>query len=86
MLESWRREEAISRSSAGSRDPVIDTPAQKASKTEAERQKEVERALRLVDAAMKTAEGQLDSITTLPSARLKRKAGPPPQHAPGSGT
>lgn len=53
--------------------PVIDTSVVHPSRTELQRKKEVEEALKLVNAAMKAAEGQLDDIPNLPSARLKRK-------------
>ena len=78
MLESWRQEEAQAKHSSqgGARGPIIDTPSLDLSKTEQERQREVERALRLVDAAMKKAEGQLTHIPDLPSARLRRKVIP----------
>ena len=72
-LETLHREGT--ESSGRQRGPVIDTPSLDPTRTELERQKEVERALKLVDAAMKAAEGQLDDIPNLPSARLKRKVG-----------
>ena len=78
VLESWRQEEAQTKQSSQGRasGPIIDTPPLDLSKTEQERQREVERALRLVDAAMKKAEGQLTHIPNLPSARLRRKVNP----------
>ena len=72
-FENLHREET--ESSVRQRGPVIVTPSLDLTRTELERQKEVERALKLVDAAMKAAEGQLDDIPNLPSARLKRKVG-----------
>ncbi|CAK0740920.1 hypothetical protein CVIRNUC_001287 [Coccomyxa viridis] len=75
VLESWRQEEAQATHSSqgGESGSILDTPSLDLSKTEQERQREVERALRLVDAAMKKAEGQLTHIPNLPSARLRRK-------------
>ena len=75
VLESWRQEEAqATHSSQGeASEPIIDTSSLDLNKTEQERQREVDRALRLVDAAMKKAEGQLTHIPNLPSARLRRK-------------
>ena len=83
VLESWRQEEAQAQQSpqGGASGPIIDTPSLDLSKTEQERQREVERALRLVDAAMKKAEGQLTHIPNLPSARLRRKVSQRPWHA-----
>lgn len=78
MLESWRQEEAQAERSphGGAGGPIIDTPSLDPTKTELERQREVERALRLVDVAMKKAEGQLTHIPNLPSARLRRRVSP----------
>lgn len=78
MLESWNTEESRSTGSGQSEfvRSRIETPSLDPTKTELQRQKEVERALELVDAAMKAAEGQLDHITSLPSARSKSKVCP----------
>ena len=75
VLEGWQKEERAPElpEQDDLRGPVIDHPALLPSVTEPQRKKEVEEALKLVDAAMKAAEGQLDNIPNLPSARLKRK-------------
>jgi hypothetical protein len=75
VLESWNREESRSSGSGQSSSvrSVTETPSLDPTKTELQRQKEVERALKLVDAAMRAAEGQLDHITSLPSARSTSK-------------
>ena len=75
MLESWQREERASESPAQDSlgGPVVEASELHPSRAELQRKKEVEEALKLVDAAMKAAEGQLDTIPNLPSARLKRK-------------
>ena len=75
VLEGWQKEEQTPQSSEQQalRGTVIDTSIVHPSRTELQRQREVAEALKLVDAAMKAAEGQLGDIPNLPSARLKRK-------------
>ena len=75
VLEGWQRQEGAPKllEQDDLEGSVIDHPALHPSGTELQRKKEVEEALKLVNAAMKAAEGQLDDIPNLPSARLKRK-------------
>ena len=75
VLDGWQKERSTSDrpEQDGISSPVIDTSVVHPSRTELQRKKEVEEALNLVNAAMKAAEGQLDDIPNLPSARLKRK-------------
>ena len=73
VLEGWQKEDFERSEQHGIKSPVIDTSVVHPPRTELQRKKEVEEALKLVNAAMKAAEGQLDDIPNLPSARLKRR-------------